>query len=32
MDNAADYAKDTGISVKVVEDRKLYELAENGRK
>ncbi len=32
MDNAADYAKDTGISVKIVEDRKLYELAENGRK
>jgi len=31
MDNAAAYAEDVGITVKVVEDRKLYELVENGK-
>ncbi len=31
LDNADEYAKETGIGVKVVEDRKLYELSDNGR-
>lgn len=32
FDNAAEYAKESGISVKVIEDRKSYELFDKGQK
>ena len=32
LDNASEYAGQSGISVKVVEDRKFYELLDQGRK
>ena len=32
MDHAADYTSTTGVQVKVIEDQKLYELTEKGRK
>ncbi len=32
LDNAAEYADKSGISVKVIEDRKLYELYDQGKK
>ncbi len=32
LDNASEYAKDSKISVKVIQDRKFYELYDNGRK
>jgi len=32
LDNASEYAEQAGIDVKVVEDRKLYELFDRGRK
>ena len=32
FDNAADYAKESGISVKVINDRKFYELFDKGQK
>jgi NitT/TauT family transport system substrate-binding protein len=32
LDNAYEYAKESGISVKVIEDRKLYELCDNDKK
>ena len=32
LDNASEYAKQSGISVKVVEDRKFYELLDQGKK
>jgi len=31
-DNASEYARQSGISVKVVEDRKFYELFDRGKK
>ncbi len=32
LDNASEYASQSGISVKVVEDRKFYELLDRGKK
>jgi len=32
IDNASEYARQSGISVKVVEDRKFYELLDRGKK
>jgi NitT/TauT family transport system substrate-binding protein len=32
LDNASEYARQSGISVKVVEDRKFYELLDQGKK
>ncbi|MBN1806600.1 MAG: ABC transporter substrate-binding protein [Sedimentisphaerales bacterium] len=32
LDNASEYAKESKINVKVIEDRKLYELYDNDRK
>jgi NitT/TauT family transport system substrate-binding protein len=32
LDNASEYAKESGISVKVVEDRKFYELFDQNKK
>ena len=32
LDNASEYVKQSGISVKVVEDRKFYELLDRGKK
>jgi NitT/TauT family transport system substrate-binding protein len=32
LDNASEYAKESKINVKVIEDRKLYELYDNSRK
>ncbi len=32
LDNASEYARQSGISVKVVEDRKFYELLDRGKK
>jgi len=32
LDNASEFAKQSGIDVKVVEDRKFYELLDRGRK
>ena len=32
LDNAAEFAKQSGIDVKVVEDRKFYELLDRGKK
>jgi len=32
MDNASEYARQSGIYVKVIEDRKFYELLDRGRK
>jgi len=32
LDNASEFARQSGISVKVVEDRKFYELLDRGRK
>ena len=32
LDNASEYAKETKINVKVIEDRKFYELYDNDRK
>jgi NitT/TauT family transport system substrate-binding protein len=32
LDNASEYAKDSKITVKVIQDRKFYELYDNGRK
>jgi NitT/TauT family transport system substrate-binding protein len=32
LDNASEYARQSGISVKVVEDRKFYELSDQGKK
>ena len=32
LDNAAEYAKESGINVKLINDRKFYELFDKGRK
>lgn len=32
LDNASQYAKESGINVKVIKDRKLYELFDRGKK
>jgi len=32
LDNASEYARQSGISVKVIEDRKFYELFDRGKK
>ncbi len=32
MDNASEYARQSGINVKVIEDRKFYELLDRGKK
>lgn len=32
LDNASQYAKESGINVKVIKDRKFYELFDKGKK